>query len=293
MSNPIMRKRLVCSIFLLFSLFCHAQQIKKVKAEYIYYGAETLSLEQAKSIALERAKIQVIADEFGTIVSQTNYTNVSNDNSYSSVDFKSIGMTDLRGEWIETLKEPVFNISYTEGMQIIKVVVIGKIRKIDHAQTQISATLLRNGTDRRFESSEFRNNDDLFLHFISPVNGYLTIYLIDNKDTAYCLLPYARQTEGTFMIEANKEYVLFDRSLSTLDDKTMVDEYIMTCGTEKELNRLAIIFSENYFVKSSDIGISEGLPRQLDITSFNNWVAKSRVRDVRMQYQEIPFIIKP
>lgn len=56
----------------LSSLPALAQRIEKVHIEYTYHAPENISLEEAKRIALERAKIQAIADEFGTIVSQSN-----------------------------------------------------------------------------------------------------------------------------------------------------------------------------------------------------------------------------
>lgn len=285
--------RLICLLLLITPLFAPCQKLKTVESEYTYYAPETLSLEQAKEIALERAKIQVIADEFGTVVSQTNYTTIRNANGNSAVDFQSIGYSDLRGEWIETIGNPTYSISYSDGMQAVNVMVKGKIREIKSSYAQIQAKLLRNMPELRFESAEFRNNDDLFVHFISPVNGFLSIYLIDNSETAFCLLPYARQTDGIFTIEANKEYILFSKSKATLPDRSIVDEYVMTCGIAPESNKLAIIFSENPFVKSSDIGVSDKLPRQLSAADLNHWLAKSRARDTKMQYIEIPFKILP
>ena len=78
---------IVCLCLLCVRTF--AQRTEKVRSEYIYHAPENLSLEEAKRIALERAKIQAIADEFGTIVSQSNTTLVSNRNGESSSDFFS------------------------------------------------------------------------------------------------------------------------------------------------------------------------------------------------------------
>lgn len=286
-------QRLICLLLMSIPLFAPCQKTKTVESEYTYYAPETLSLEQAKEIALERAKIQIIADEFGTIVSQTNYTTVTNSNDNSAVNFQSIGYSDLRGEWIETIGNPAYNITYSAGMQAVNVRVKGKIREITASYAQIRAKLLRNMPELRFESNEFRNNDDLFVHFISPVNGFLSIYLIDNSDNAFCLLPYARQSDGIYTIEANKEYIMFSKSKAALSERSIVDEYIMTCGSTPEPNKLAIIFSENPFVKSSDFGVSDLLPRRLSSSDLNHWLAKSRARDTKMQYIEIPFIIKP
>jgi len=283
----------LCFIFTFVYCCGFSQSIRKVKAEYTYNAPENQSLEEAKNIALQRAKMQSIANEFGTLISTTNYTDIRNNRSHSSIDFQSIGMSDLRGEWIETIKDPVYDVSYIDGMQVVCVSVAGKIREIKESYANLSIKLLRNETDIKFESSEFKNNDDLFLHFISPISGFLSVYLIDDSDSAYCLLPYARQSNGIFPIVANKEYIFFNKRKSDLLDKTIVDEYVMTCGKTPEINKIAIIFSENYFVKSADFQGSNSLPRHLTTKDFYNWVAKSRGKDLKMQYQELSFIVKP
>ena len=75
---------------LFLSVVVFAQRTEKVRAEYVYYPPENVSLEEAKRIALERAKIQAIANEFGMVVAQSNATLVSNRNGESSADFSSL-----------------------------------------------------------------------------------------------------------------------------------------------------------------------------------------------------------
>lgn len=202
-------------------------------------------------------------------------------------------MSDLRGEWIGTIGEPTYKITYSDGLLCVHVKVKGTIRQLNSEFAKLTIKLLRNSTDIKFESYEFHNNDDLFLFLVSPINVYLLVYLIDNRDNAFCLLPYARQPEGIFEVEANKEYIFFSKKHSTLQDKTIVDEYIMTCEDNIEYNRIAIIYSENRFIKSADFAISENVPRTLPKKDLNVWLAKARNRDLKMQYYEIPFTIKP
>lgn len=66
----MVKRILCCLISISFSICCFSQQIKKVEGEYTYIVPENVDLEKAKHIALERLKIQLIADEFGTTVSQ-------------------------------------------------------------------------------------------------------------------------------------------------------------------------------------------------------------------------------
>ena len=81
-----------------------------MEGEYSYIVPENVDLEKAKQIALERLKTQLIADEFGTTISQSNSTFVKNSNGESDVDFLSVGGSEVRGEWIETRGKPQFNI---------------------------------------------------------------------------------------------------------------------------------------------------------------------------------------
>lgn len=288
-----MRFQLNFIFIVLSALMCFSQTVKKVKSEYTFLAPESLSLEHAKDIALERAKMQIIADEFGTTISQTNYTNVNNRNGISSIDFQSVSMSDLRGEWIETIGNPIFSISYSEGIQSVNVQVVGRIRSLSKSYADINVKLLRNEPDTRFESKEFHNNDDLFIRLVSPIDGYITIYLLDEDGNAFCLLPYAKQSNGIFRVTANKEYMLFSKKNCPAVERNIVDEYIMTCGATPEYNKIAIVFSDNHFVKSNDSGTTSLMPRQLPSKDFHKWVAKSRCSDLNMQYIEIPFKIIP
>ena len=80
-------------LLLFFLVFCSAfsDKIKKVEGEYTYYAPENVTIEEAKRIAIDRAKIQALADAFGTIVSQTNTTRIENGTNGSNVDFLSVG----------------------------------------------------------------------------------------------------------------------------------------------------------------------------------------------------------
>ena len=90
----------------------YAQKARKVCGEYIYYVPTNQSLEQAKNIALDRAKIKALADEFGTIVSQTNSTVLTNENGKTDNRFFSLSGSEVKGEWLENDGEPQYEILY-------------------------------------------------------------------------------------------------------------------------------------------------------------------------------------
>lgn len=178
-----------------------------MEGEYSYIVPENVDLEKAKHIALERLKTQLIADEFGTTISQSNSTFVKNSNSESDVDFLSIGGSEVKGEWIETIGKPRFDISYEENMLVVRVAAKGRIREIVSSTIDVKSLVLRNGIEDRFESNSFKSGDDLFVSFQSPTSGYLVVYLIDADQRAFCLLPYQNMESGCFPVEANKRYV--------------------------------------------------------------------------------------
>lgn len=273
-----------------FSAF--AQRTEKVIAFYTYITPSSVSLDIARETALERAKIQAIADEFGTIVSQQNSTIVSNKNGESNIDFLSLGGSEVKGEWIETIGEPTYDISYQQGMLVVRVEVKGRIREIVSAPIDFVARILCNGTEDRFERTDFRNGDDLFLSFRSPVNGFLAVYLVDNNRDAFCLLPYLGQTNGIYPIVANRQYILFSEEHAPKEEKSIVDEYTMTASESLERNQIYVIFSPNTFTKATDSMLTDGLPRQLNWEDFQRWLSKCRRRDKELRVEKTIITIK-
>lgn len=165
-------------------------------------------------------------------------------------------------------------------MLVVSVEVSGRIREIVSAGIDFTAKILRNGTEEKFESSEFRSGDDMYLYFKSPVDGYLAVYLLDETEqTVYCLLPYKASSEGTYQIEHDRPYILFSAKNES-DTSCVVDEYTMTCTREVEFNDIYVIFSPNPFTKAiSNEFENEILPRQLSFKDFQKWLVKNRKRD--------------
>ncbi|MEY8684882.1 DUF4384 domain-containing protein [Bacteroides sp. AN502(2024)] len=287
------RRLLSIALFIGLSVGCLAQRTVRVCAEYIYHAPENITVEQAKLVALDRAKIQAIADEFGTLVSQSNTTFIRTENGNSVVDFQSIGGSDVKGEWIETIGEPKYQIDYEENHLVVTVTVNGKIREITASQIDLIAQVLCNGTTEQCERSEFKDGDDLYLRFQSPVDGYLTVYLVDAvAQTAYCLLPYRASDEVACRIRRDTPYVFFSKSNAPAKERNDVDEYVMTCSVGQERNDLYIIFSPNTFVKANSESVEELRPRQLEWTDFQKWLAKGRGRDKEMRVVAKTIMIK-
>ena len=282
--------RIVFTLIIYFIVsFATAQNIQKVCGEAIYHAPENVTMEQAKQIALQRAKTDALTVAYGTIVSQNNVTTTKNENGESEISLYSLGGSEVKGEWLETIGEPEYQISYEKGMLAIKVSVCGKAREIISAGVDFMVKVLRNGKDERFESAQFKDGDELFLLFHSPSDGYLAVYLVDDKGMAYCLLPYRAMTDGKVKIGANKNYLFFSQdNISGICSPSMVDEYTLTCEKQIENNFLYVIFSPHPFVKANDYSsryndCEKMLPRELTFQEFQEWVMKNRTFDKDMR----------
>lgn len=288
----MVKKYLCCFICIVFSICCFSQTIKTVDGEYTYVVPENVNLDKAKYIALERLKIQLIEEEFGATVSQSNSTLVKNNNGKSDVDFVLIGGSEVNGEWIETIGTPRYNIYYENNMLVVSVKAKGRIREIISTAVDVKSLVLRNGIEDRFESDTFKSGDDLYISFQSPTNGYLVVYLVDTEQRAFCLLPYQNMNEGSFNVEANKRYVLFSTQTASSELKPYVDEYTMTCTHDQEINQLYVIFSTSPFVKAIDDKLEKELPRELSNEDFQKWLAKYRTRDTNMVVKKTTITIR-
>ena len=268
-----------CLVFFLLSLCVYttyAQKTKSVTATYTYYAPEDISLEEAKHIAVNRAKVDAIASAFGTIVTQNNTTVVSTTNGNSENRFFSLGGSEVKGEWIETTKEPSFNIKYEQGTLVVGVTLKGVVREFPKNNLTFSFAVLRNGTTAKFESDDFKDGDDMYLRFSSPVDGYLIAYMYDEtSDMAVCLLPYiSSNSDGHIKIKGGAEYLFFKHT--ALDDTA--DEYTLTANNGiTEFETLFLIFSTDpiYTISSSVSRNNVGM-RSVSYKEFLHWLSNVR-----------------
>lgn len=288
-----MKRQFLLILSLLQIMIGYSQRVAKVSATYTYYAPETLSVEEAKRVALERAKIQAIADEFGTIVSQSNSTVISNKNGETDTQFYSYGGSDVKGEWIETIGEPKYNINYTDNTFVVICTVSGKAREIVSSGIEFIAKPLRNGTDLRFESNSFKDGDDLYLYFQTPVDGFIAVYLLDElTQTVYNILPYKSQNISAVPVDANRDYVFFSKNTVNRENKGIVDEYILSCDNPKEYNTLYILFSPTQIGKRTGFDSSiDDKPDNISYNDFKQWLSKTLSKDNKIQFQEIKISI--
>lgn len=287
-------RRIALSLALLFTFsLISAQKIKKVEGEYTFRAPENMSPAEARKVALERAMTAAIANKFGTLVSQNSTTVVRNAETESHTDFYSIGGSEVKGEWIRTINEPEYDITYEQGMLVVRVKVKGEAREIESAAIDLDIRVLKNQPDPKYESIEFSHNDDIFLYFKSPENGHLAVFLLDENTTdVSTLLPYETSGESCYLIKRGKPYIFFSDKTCDKSESEDVESYVMMCTeNDVEYNTLYVVFSPNRF--SSPISGN----RYLDVPTipykdFNKWLIHNRKHDKNMNVHTFTVRIK-
>lgn len=282
-----MNSRLILSILLAFVASSAIAKTKTVEGRSIYYIPATMTRVQAEEEAIRRAKIDALNKAFGGLVVASNVSIITENDER----FYSNGFDLVKGEWIETIGKPEITTGLDGEDVFLSVRIKGKAREKKSSDIDISAKILRNGTTLNCESSEFRDGDKMYLHFISPVDGYLSIYQHDPiTDMVYCLLPYKKEGSGSLKIEHDREYVFFSKSCS--DKPKIVDEYKLGCNEDGEVNTIYIIFSTNMFSKSNTGSADRYTPRNLSFKDFEAWKSKSQAQDAMMQVTAKNIIIR-
>lgn len=265
---------------LVFIVSVHAATpVKTICGDYTYVVPENVNREEAKRIAAERARLEALAAEYGTLVSQANITYTVNSSDESRVTFQSLSSSDVRGEWLGDTDDPKFRFSVDErtGVTSVYARVCGKAREITRSEVPLQIRILRNGTQPKYESGIFYADDDLYVSFLSPIDGNLAVFLLDEERQVFCMLPYQSQPDGAYTVAADREYIFFSKATALQAERPMVDEYVMTCMGAQETNYLYFVFSTQPFTKPAT---PNGTIMYED---FNKWLIGLQRRDIRTQ----------
>lgn len=271
----------------MLSLPLYANEVVTVSAVYEYVSDDANETpKQAEHKAIERAKLKALEEQFGVDISQDNTTWMKNEQSrqaHSTINFLSLSGSQVRGVWIKTLEQKIIEKTFKEGFWYIKVRVKGTARQRNAAPIQVEAKILRNGTDPLNESNRFKHGDQIFLSFKAPVEGFVCVYLVDEEQMAYCLLPDQYNTSGRQKVQPNESYLFFSSNHAA----HQVEEYVLTTQKEVEHNALYIVFSPNDFVKANDSSSITGkngfqLPQYLPYGELLSWLADNQLADEKM-----------
>ena len=281
-----MKHVLLSFVFLLIGITAVAGDVKHIRITYDYISEDpSESPDQAERNAVVCAKKKALEEHFGLdVVGMTSMfqaERVEKDDIAYSENFLSLNEASVRGEWIETITETIQDKRYVDGYWHIRVYVEGRARNHSTDKPQMQYAFINNLHDRESRKLYY-DGDDIFLRFSAPVNGALCVYLVDEEQNAYCLLPYQSSTIGYQPIKANTNYIFFYKKANP-----QADEYILNTQYGTEQNALYVIFSPNTFTKAADQRAGknwrdEQLPRQLSYADLIKWLAKNQTRDENM-----------
>lgn len=282
------RIAVILSIALSLALctFAGAQSVTRASGTYTYVIPEDESIQMAKQRALTLCRIKILADNFGTSITSTEFSQIG----AGEDRYLHIAESEVNGEWLGSIGEPEYTKSVNNDHFVLTVSVTGKIRRIEHAQTDIFAALLHDPDNIKSVGTEFRSGDYFYLYFRTPVKGNLLVYAAD-ESIAQCLLPYLTQDEAVLPVKARSDYVFFseDHSYDETPSNT-IQPLMHLANREIEQSRVYVIFSPNEFTRPNASSV-DGM-EQLSFRDFQKWLSKARQQDKKMVVKELNITVK-
>lgn len=295
--------KLAFTLFFILAMcgIANAQGEKSVHAIIDYEPSEAETQAQARMTAIQRARQKALEDEFGLVVAQTNITNVSN----GDLHFRSLGISDVAGEWLGDTKEPVISLATQGDRLIIKAEVWGKARKIVSEKIDLDVHILRNTPSKSHATRNFLDNDKFFISFKSPIDGFLSVYMMDDSMNFQRILPYMDSKLKSYQVEGNKEYISHCNDeipgFTNFEYTSDMAHVVLAPGKSLEECMFYVLFSPNKFLDPDDdeskrsYKYREGLmlPPSVNQEHMQEWLLKNRRHDKMMQVVKIPIMIKP
>ncbi len=241
-----------------------------------HFSSQRDAERQAEQLAIEDA----LSEKYGVAMYHKVITKMDNMGKNSFID------TDVslpKGQLVKVLNSS-FECAFEQNKLRVTATVHILAREREE-KVGIDARFLRHKDDTN-ESLNFYDNDDLYMSFQTPVDGYLAVYLEDENNRVYNLLPYASSPEGSIMVEHGKKYLFFcdDKSFFARNKQYRQPEsykdvqplFLQAPKTEIS-NCLYVAFSPNKFSRPN-ANYSNGLP-ELNPDSFQKWLGTQRAID--------------
>jgi hypothetical protein len=302
---------LIIGLSVSFEFALAQEKEHRVEGEYSMKFDDNLTKAQARAIVIERAKIQAIKSKLGEVIVQGNATYLRNtSNGVKQESLQSFNMqseTLVNGEWVRDSHEPKVTFENHTNTQSqleemwIKAKVSGIIRELPPNIVQFQSRSL-NCPKRECQTDVFNHNQQYYLSFTSPVNGYLCVYMdIPEENKTYRLLPYKYLTsENAVFVKANQTMIFFsnNKEHQTATGLSKSEEIVLelTKDNPQELHKLFVIFSpDNNFSQPILYSVAENeaqekivkskfeLPLHLPSETFQKWLNELRSRNKKVQ----------
>ncbi len=288
---------LYCTAFsILLPLTGIAQNIRHARGSSQLRIENNMTRVQALEKAEDQAIINAIENSFGTYISQEGNTVVAD----GKVSYNIIGLTKVKGEWIRTTKSdakddirPIPGSKETETW--ITFTIEGDAREI-RSLANLEVKTLR-CPQIECETVDFLNPQSFYMYFKSPVDGYLSIYSIEEDGITRRLFPYLSQdSQSTVKVRGDESYILFSTDKNLNKFNCVVDKIELFTDRSLEYNTFYAVFSPNDYVKSF---LSEAvpqkdnykLPKSLPTKKFQEWLSDSQANSPDFQVKRIKISI--
>ncbi len=282
------KDHLLMLIFL--ALFCSVEaysakpKVKKVTGTAIYLVSEdmNITLKEAKQKCIELAKANAIASEFGEFVNMGTIDVFMDSSDMGSTSF-NIGSTSTqsRALWLGDTRNPQVSVAYRDNLLTFTAEVWGEAREILTNATDVKWKIAHLAGKQKIETTTFHSGEQIYVNFQSVSNGYVAIYLVENNENTYCMLPAATDTDGRQDVRAGREYEFFDKEA---DRKATLLK--LTTKQAQEYNQLVLIYSPNPFTKSVDTVTGPNKLSKLSTRDFSKWLLKCQRNDPDMVVEQ-------
>ncbi len=122
---------LIAAALLTAALPSAAQEIKTACGEYTYEVSKSTPRMVAMRIALTKARVQAMANAFGSSTTQTDSLTNQNGEEGAEQSISSTTTVNIEGEWIANEGEPEYTFETDEEKGTLRVTcrICGKVRK--------------------------------------------------------------------------------------------------------------------------------------------------------------------
>lgn len=305
--------RLLTLLYILFLPALYAQKSKEPKesnseGEALVELTGNMTMHAAEATALQNARINAIEKIFGTAIFQGNSTFIRNkvtgDETRTETMFNMIADSYVNGDWIEDLKPPRCEKITDDDKFYIRCQVYGRVREMVRPKTSFECFPL-NRPDLNYKTDQFRQNQQLYLYFRSPADGYLTVFYVSDNE-AFRILPYQQtppEEANMFHVIADKSYILFSSEMGEHLSKNVVDELVLETVDTQTIDRLFLIFSHQLLMKPGlenkdqvylsveDMDRGFTMPKSMEAEDFQKWLMKNRIYNRQIEVKIIDITI--
>jgi hypothetical protein len=279
----------VCPLF----LFSQKQKTVKIKGYAQMEIPDHLTRQQVREQVTEAAKLDALEREFGSVLVQGNSTYITNrqtglKTAETNVVFNTVANRLVKGEIVEVIKTEFHyfnNMKKVNGKEEpvieIRCDIEVEAREIISPKVNFTSNTL-NCEDEKCQTTDFKNKDEIYMSFSSPMSGYISIYLTD-EDTTQCLYPYHNMPadfEGGVPVNADEKYILFSTKseFSYFKEKNIKNQkYYLFSDRQQEIFIIYVIFSKTPITKPplwNVIKYDDGSksPKSCKSEDFQNWL---------------------